>query len=104
MAGDRPWWKDDPAILAATRRAVEDIEQAPDREPLPDAPDPFVTELVTGGVKRELAAARDERIEAGRRYVDAIRAARAVGFSWGEIGRLLGESKQSLHRRFGAVE
>jgi hypothetical protein len=29
-----------------------------------------------------------------------VRAARAVGFSWGEIGRLLGVPRQLVHRRF----
>ena len=33
-------------------------------------------------------------------YAEAVRAARAAGMSWGEIGRVLGVAKQLLHRRF----
>ena len=101
---DEPWWKNDPTIQAATRAALEELEREPTREHADDGPDPVVTELFTGAAKLELAAARDDRRRAALRYVDAIRGARAAGFSWGEIGELLGESKQSLHRRFGAVD
>ena len=43
---------------------------------------------------------REDLDRARRRYVTAVRTARALGFSWGEIGRLLGVSRQALHRRF----
>jgi DNA-directed RNA polymerase specialized sigma24 family protein len=49
---------------------------------------------------RELAAAREDMARARSRYADAVRAARMRGLSWGEIGRVLGVSKQQLHRRF----
>jgi hypothetical protein len=31
-------------------------------------------------------------------------AARTAGFSWTEIGRLLGVSRQQVHRKFGRAE
>jgi DNA-directed RNA polymerase specialized sigma24 family protein len=52
---------------------------------------------------RELADARDDLDRARLRYAEAIRAGRIAGYSWAEIGCLLGVSKQSLHRRFGAL-
>jgi hypothetical protein len=33
-------------------------------------------------------------------FAGAVKAARAVGFSWEEIGRVLGVPRQLLHRRF----
>ena len=59
-----------------------------------------VCDLLSGASRRELAAARDDLARVRIRYADAVRAARTVGLSWGEIGRVLGVSKQLLHRRF----
>ena len=42
----------------------------------------------------------DELSRVRVRYAEAVRAARAAGMSWGEIGRVLGVAKQLLHRRF----
>ncbi len=96
----QPWWASDPAILAArdaTRKWIEAAEQ----EPVPD--DNFEAvhnELISGSCWRELGCARDDLERARVRYADAVRAARTVGFSWGEIGRVLGVPRQLLHRRF----
>jgi DNA-directed RNA polymerase specialized sigma24 family protein len=60
---------------------------------------PEVAEVASG----LLAEARDDLDRARLRYAQAIRAGRIAGYSWAEIGRLLGVSKQSLHRRFGAL-
>jgi hypothetical protein len=35
---------------------------------------------------------------------DAVRAARASGMSWAEIGRWLGRTKQSVQQRYGGPE
>ena len=51
--------------------------------------------VVTNGLRDDLAAAR-------MRYQDAGFAARAAGLSWTEIGRLLGVSRQQVHRQFRA--
>jgi DNA-directed RNA polymerase specialized sigma24 family protein len=99
--GAKPWWVDDPELAAIRRRVDEELERA-SRQPItPDEPDPVVQDFWSGASLRELAAARDDLERARSRYADAVRGARTVGFSWGEIGRVLGVSKQLLHRRFG---
>ncbi|HEX2399342.1 MAG TPA: hypothetical protein VHJ79_05020, partial [Mycobacterium sp.] len=54
----------------------------------------------SGASLRELLVARDELERARARYEDAVRSVHTAGHSWGEIGRILGVSKQVLHRRF----
>jgi DNA-directed RNA polymerase specialized sigma24 family protein len=80
---------------------MEDIER---RERVPietHQPDPVLADLLSGGASiRELSAARDDVARANARYADAVQRARAAGLSWGEIGRILGVSRQQLHRRF----
>jgi len=96
----RPWWADDPEIAAIRRRVEEELERA-SREPImPDQPDPVVQDFYSGAGLRELAAARDGLASARARYEEAVHQARIAGLSWGEIGRVLGVSKQVLHRRF----
>jgi DNA-directed RNA polymerase specialized sigma24 family protein len=104
MEKSKPWWADDPEIAAARRRVEEELEHAC-REPITsDEPDPVVQDFYSGATLQELAAARDDLENARARYADAVRSARTVGLSWGEIGRVLGVSKQVLHRRFrGAI-
>jgi DNA-directed RNA polymerase specialized sigma24 family protein len=98
---NRPWWENHPELEAFKRRSLEELEQLPARPPPPPGPDPVYVEVHTGDGWRELGAARDELHRAKERYADAIKAARTAGFSWREIGRVLGVSKQALHRRFG---
>jgi DNA-directed RNA polymerase specialized sigma24 family protein len=101
MDDRRPWWADDPDIAARRRRVVEELERA-ERVPIePDKPDPVLADILSGASVRELSAARDDLARARARYTDAVRGARAAGLSWGEIGRIVGVSKQQLHRRFG---
>ncbi|HEY6649705.1 MAG TPA: hypothetical protein VI217_21680 [Mycobacterium sp.] len=98
--GSKPWWADDPEIAAIRRRAEEELERW-SREPvMSDEPDPVVQDFYSGASLRELVVARDELEHARARYEDAVRSARTAGHSWGEIGRILGVSKQVLHRRF----
>jgi DNA-directed RNA polymerase specialized sigma24 family protein len=100
MGQEKPWWADDPEIAAIRRGVMEDIERA-GREPFrPDVPDPVLADILSGASVRELSAARDDLARAHARYADAIRKGRAAGLSWGEIGRILGVSRQQLHRRF----
>jgi len=101
MEANELWWASDPTIAALRRAALEEIEQAQPRPPMPTGPDPVFVEVAGGASRRELADARDDLDRARMRYVEAIRAARVAGYSWAEIGRVLGISKQSLHRRFG---
>jgi hypothetical protein len=100
MGKSKPWWEDDPEIAAIRRRVEEELERASRNPITPDGPDPVVQDFYSGASLRELAAARDELAHARTRYEDAVRNARKVGISWGEIGRVLGVSKQLLHRRY----
>jgi DNA-directed RNA polymerase specialized sigma24 family protein len=100
MEQSRPWWADDPEIAAARRRVEEELELASRLPIRSDEPDPVVQDFYSGASLQELAAARDDLERARARYADAVRSARTVGLSWGEIGRILGVSKQVLHRRF----
>ena len=96
----QPWWATDPAIIAA-REAVEKWIESAEQEPVPvDNSDAGHDEVMNGSCWRELRAAREDLDRARVRYANAVRAARAVGFSWGEIGRLLGVPRQLVHRRF----
>jgi DNA-directed RNA polymerase specialized sigma24 family protein len=101
MEAKEPWWASDPTIAAIRRGVLEEIEQAQPVLIGPSGPDPVFGDIASGASGRELADARDDLHRARLRYADAVRAARVAGYSWGEIGRVLGVSKQSLHRRFG---
>lgn len=96
-----PWWASDPEVAEMRRKALEEIENAPSRPPVPEGPDPVFVEVASGLCWRELADARDDLHRARLRYEDAVLAGRVAGYSWAEIGRVLGVPKQSLHRRFG---
>jgi hypothetical protein len=67
-----------------------------------DKRDVVVDELWDGVRTRELVDAREDLARARARYDDAVLAGRAAGLSWGQIGVLLGVSRQQLHRRFRA--
>jgi hypothetical protein len=101
MQAREPWWASDPTLAAIRRGVLEDIEQTQPPLPGPIGPDPVFVDIASGASRRELADARDDLHRARLRYADAVRAARVAGYSWGEIGRVLAVSKQSLHRRFG---
>ena len=96
----KPWWEDNPELDEIRRRTLDEI-LGDGRELIePEGPDPVVAEMYSGARMRELSAARDDLGRARARYADAVRAARDAGLSWGEIGRVLGLSKQALHRQF----
>lgn len=104
MATDKPWWAGDPELAEIRRRTFAEFERELDRrEPLPPgAPDVVVADILSGAGVRELADARDDLTRARARYEQAVLAGRAAGLSWSEIGRILGVSKQLLHRRYGS--
>ena len=93
MESKNPWWMNDPELVAGRRRALEELERGIDEdEPTGfDEPDPVVAEIYSGEAGRALSAARDDL------------AARTAGYSWTEIGRLLGVSRQQVHRQFRAL-
>ena len=102
MEQPQPWWANDPTIEALRKAALADLERALN-EPMPahfGRPDPVVQDLCSGASTRELRAARDDLARAKTRYDAAVLAGREAGLSWGEIGVLLGVSRQQLHRRY----
>jgi DNA-directed RNA polymerase specialized sigma24 family protein len=96
----KPWWDGNPQIDAARDEVIAWLESVEDRPPTSEEPDPVVMDIYSGDCRRELIAARDDLDRARARYAEAVRAARVAGWSWGEVGRLLGVTKQSLHRQF----
>ncbi|WP_246182972.1 hypothetical protein [Mycolicibacterium grossiae] len=104
----------DPDVIAMRQRGMEELFGAAPREddtrpyeddtrPCEDVARPceVLGDVLTGACRRGLATARDRLDEAKRDYAEAVLAARRAGFSWGEIGSVLGVSRQALHRRFG---
>jgi DNA-directed RNA polymerase specialized sigma24 family protein len=102
MERSNPWWMDDPETRGVGQRALAELEsRIAEYEPNSgDEPDPVVAEIYSGEAGRALSAARDELAVARQRYEDAVSAARTAGYSWTEIGRLLGVSRQQVHRQF----
>ncbi len=102
MQDDRkPWWADDPQLTEIVRRSFDEFARELERrEPVTAESDPVVMDFLSGASWRELAEARDDLARARIRYDETVLAARTAGFSWGEIARVLGVSKQLLHRRF----
>jgi DNA-directed RNA polymerase specialized sigma24 family protein len=104
MGNGKPWWMNDPELVAIRQRALEELERSIDEyEPTnADEPDPVVAEIYSGAASHALSAVRDELAGVRSRYEDAVLAARTAGLSWTEIGRLLGVSRQQVHRQFRA--
>jgi DNA-directed RNA polymerase specialized sigma24 family protein len=104
MENGKPWWMDDPELIGIGQRTLEELERAVDEyEPnSSDEPDPVVAEIYSGEARRALSAARDDLAAVRQRYEGAVFAARTAGFSWTEIGRILGVSRQQVHRQFSA--
>lgn len=104
MENGKPWWMDDPELIALQERTFEELQRSIDEsEPVhPDEPDPVVADFYSGEAGRALSAARDDLAAARQRYEEAVSAARTAGYSWTEIGRLLGVSRQQVHRQFRA--
>jgi len=116
--------KDDPYLKELGRRALEEllgVESArryfeggdsggPDEDAFDDdvfdesayepVPDPVLADFFTGASLRALSAARDGLEEAKAAYEQAVLQARTAGWTWAEVARVLGVSKQSVHNRF----
>lgn len=95
----KPWWEGHPDIEAMVARTEREIYGRPER-PAIDYPDPVLADVFSGTSIRELRNARDDLERAKVRYGNSVRAARKVGLSWGQIGGILGVSRQQLHRRY----
>ena len=111
-AAERFWWE--PQQRRPTR---EEIDAAGDAfrkahgldddddddwsfEDEPPEPDPIAADVFGGISRRALAQARDDLDSAKKQYEQAVRQARANGWTWAEIGRIMGVSLQVLHKRF----
>jgi DNA-directed RNA polymerase specialized sigma24 family protein len=108
---DPPPWMNCPEMIELRQRALAEIGFAPDGgstdeddewsfDDAPPTPDPVLADLLGGISRRALAEARDNLTAAKAQYENAVRQARAAGWSWAEIGRILGVSRQLLHKRF----
>ena len=73
----------------------DDVFVEPDPEP-----DPVLADFYSGNSLRALAEARDGLAAAKERYDQAISQARRAGWSWAEVARVLGVTKQALHSRY----
>ena len=106
---------DDPYMRELARRALEDAMGADGAQRLRNGeydfdddefveverePDPVLDDFFNGTNLRALSSARDGLADAKVRYDAAVIGARAAGWSWSEMARILGVSKQSLHTRF----
>lgn len=98
-----PWWANDPELKEFQRQSWEAFQRELDaHEPItPASPSPAAW-MDARGCVRELAYVRDHLAQARTRYDEAILTSRAVGLSWGQIGKVLRVSRQYLHRRYGA--
>ncbi|MDT5280982.1 MAG: hypothetical protein QOJ20_2177 [Mycobacterium sp.] len=66
MDNAKPWWMDDPELMALRERTLAELERAiEESEPADDEPDPVVAEFYTGEASRALSAVRDELAGAG---------------------------------------
>ena len=54
-----------------------------------------------GGPLDELMRIAQARHELAQAEAVAVRRARIDGFSWAEIGTILGVSKQAMHKKYG---
>jgi hypothetical protein len=104
---NRPWWEANEELQEFVNRSMAEFERegaelecARRGRTVDDGPDPVLAEVLSGECRRALATARDDLDRARDAYDAAVRAARTAGYSWGEIGRIVGVSKQVLHRRF----
>jgi hypothetical protein len=68
-----------------------------------DGLDPAVTHAEDVSDLRHVGAALSENTDAKDRLHAAVKAARANGRSWGEIGLILGVSKQAARQRFDKI-
>src|SRR4051794_29292886 len=76
MANGRPWWMDDPELIALRERTLEELKRAIDEsDPAgADQPDPIVAEFFSGAAGRALTAARGELVLVDRDRHPRIRA------------------------------
>jgi hypothetical protein len=86
-----------------TPRSVEEILQHADElaERFENYEPKSADELDTGAVAL-LRAAVQERSQAERHLIDAIRTARDAGMSWSAIGALVGTSGEAARQKYSA--
>ncbi len=83
-------------------RTRQDLERAAhDAEVWLDALDPATTPAEDPADLRRIGLALRELADKQREVYEAVAAARANGRNWGEIGLVLGISRQSARERYG---
>jgi DNA-directed RNA polymerase specialized sigma24 family protein len=88
--------------VAGARLRNSNAESTKMRRPASTNPIPL-SQRSTAARLAEPYRLRDDLATARQRYKDAVFAARTAGYSWTEIGRLLGVSRQQVHRQFRAL-
>ncbi|MHA7661513.1 hypothetical protein [Mycolicibacterium sp. HS_4_1] len=98
----RPTREEIDAAADAFRRAngLDDDDDDWSFDDEPAEPDPIAADVFGGISRQALAQARDNLDSAKTQYEQAVRQARANGWTWAEIGRIMGVSRQVLHKRF----
>ncbi len=85
-------------------RTRQELEQAAaDAEAWLDSLDPDTTPAEATSDLREIGLALGELVTQQKRLDNAVLAARRNGRSWGEIGLVLGISKQAARERYGKL-
>ncbi|GAA5114020.1 sigma-70 family RNA polymerase sigma factor [Haloechinothrix salitolerans] len=85
-------------------RTRQELEQAAaDAEAWLDSLDPATVPAEDTSDLREIGLALGELVNQQKRLDEAVVAARRNGRSWGEIGLVLGISKQAARERYGQL-
>lgn len=87
--------------MPRTRQELE--RAAAEAESWLDSLDPGTTPAEDTSDLREIGLALGEMVALQKRLDDAVVAARRNGRSWGEIGLVLGISKQAARERYGKL-
>ena len=82
-------------------RSVEEIQQHADElDARFEDYDPSDDDELDADAVRQLRCAVQERSDAERHMIQAIRAARASGMSWSAIGMIIGTSGEAVRQRY----
>ncbi|MGB2765773.1 MAG: hypothetical protein WBC14_01655 [Propionicimonas sp.] len=90
-----------PQVMTMPRTVDEILQHADQLAARFDDYEPDPTDGLDPGAVALLRAAIQERSDAERHVLDAIKAARAAGMSWSAIGIFVGTSGEAARQRYG---